>query len=227
MAGIDLNKYYQTLINSGMDPIEAAQTAAYQYLDNPSGSITKIKLPPKWYTYDEWLNYSAPDYLAALNYEGDDNIAIGARDLLINPNTTLTDISTFARANRQEGQDIYGQLKDLYDQRESAKKSYQKQLETHEFAQYGLPDPTIRYGVTERVEGGKTYIPYAPAVEYVNKKQKDYYTKLTGSGLDPKLAAERTALYQRKLVSAVENKITQSGLNPFVEKISELRKVKK
>jgi hypothetical protein len=229
MAGIDLNKYYQTLISSGSDPVEAAQLAAYQYLDNPSGSITQIKQPAKWYTENDWLNYSAPDYLAAVNYAGEDPIANQVAEFVKSPNFTLPGISELARKNRDlfKGGDVYGQLKDLYDQKESARKSYEKQLETHEFSQFGLPDPTIRYGVLEREQNGKKYVPYKPAVEYVNKKQKDYYTKLVASGIDAKLAAQRTAMYQQKLVSEVENKITQAGLSPFVEKIAQLRKIKK
>lgn len=227
MAGIDLNKYYQTLIAGGTDPTEAAQIAAYQLIDNPSGSITKIKLPPKWYTQNEWYDYSAPDFLAAINYTGNDEISLGAKDLLANPNTTLTDISAFARANRRGDMDVYQQLKDLYDQRESARKSYEKQLETHEFSQYGLPDPTLRYGLQEKTVGRYTYIPYKPAVEYVDKKVTDYYNKLRGSGMDEETAQKRLALYRQGVSTSVEKKLADSGYSPFLEKVAELRKIKK
>jgi len=229
---IDLNEYYKNLVGSGTDPIEAAQIVSYQLIDNPSGSLTKIKLPPKWYTYDDYLSYSAPDYVQAISYQGDDPLAVASRDLLANPNTTLTDISVFSRSNRDklaglDPGDYYNQLKDLYDQRESAKKGYEKQLETHEFSQYGLPDPTLRYGVKERVENGKTYVLYQPAVDYLNKKTTDYYNKLRNNGLEANTAAERTAMYNQKLSAAVENKITQAGYSPFVEAVAKLRKIKK
>jgi len=227
MAGIDLNKYYETLIAGGTDPTEAAQIAAYQLIDNPGGSITKIKLPPKWYTQGEWYEYSAPDFLAAINYAGDDEIALASRDLLANPNTTLTDISAFARANRRGDMDVYQQLKDLYDQRESARKSYEKQLETHEFSQYGLPDPTLRYGLQEKTVGRYTYIPYKPAVEYVDKKVTNYYNKLRGSGMDEETAQKRVALYRQGISTSVEKKLADSGYSPFLEKVAELRKIKK
>ena len=232
MAGLDLNKYYQTLISSGYDPIEAAQIVAYQYIDNPSGSITKIKLPPKWYTEEEYYSYNAPDYVAALTYEGDDKIATGARDLLLNPNTTLTDISTWARANRMEGQDIYGQVKDLYDQKETARKAYEKQLETHEFSQYGLPDPTTRYsampGVRKNAEGRNvTYVPYQPAVEYVDKKATNYYLNLVNNGVAKPEALKSLERYKNSLISAVDQKIAQASISPFIDKASELRKIKK
>lgn len=232
MAGIDLNKYYQSLISSGYDPVEAAQITAYQYIDNPTGSLTKIKLPPKWYTQEDYYSYSAPDYLAAVSYTGNDPLAIASRDLLLSPDINLSKISEFTRQNYDKlkgttSGEFYNQLKDLYDQKTAAEKAYEKQTQTHEFVQYGLPDPTVRYGVEEKVVNGKKYIPYAPAVEYINKKYQDYYNKLRATGLEADRAAERTALYREKLTSAVEKKIEASGINPFVEKIAELRKIKK
>ena len=233
MAGIDLNKYYETLIAGGTDPTEAAQIAAYQLIDNPSGSITKIKLPPKWYTQNEWYAYSAPDFLAAINYDGEDKLAQAARDLLAKPNTTLRDISELSRKaetiNLLRGTssgDYYNQLKDLYDQKESARKSYEKQLETHEFSQYGLPDPTLRYGLQEKTVGRYTYIPYKPAVEYVDKKVNNYYEKLLASGMDKETAQKRVALYKQGIATSVEKKLADSGYSPFLEKVAELRKIK-
>lgn len=234
MAGLDLNKYYDSLINSGYDPIEAAQIVAYQYIDNPSGSITKIKLPPKWYTEDEYYSYNAPDYLAAVNYEGDDDIADKVAEFARSENFTLPGISKFARDNRNlfGDQDVYAQLKDLYDQKESARKSYEKQLETHEFSQYGLPDPTTRYsampGVRKNAEGRNiTYVPYQPAVEFVDKKATNYYLNLVNNGVAKPEALKSLKIYKNSLISAVDQKIAQASISPFIDKASELRRVKK
>ena len=234
MAGLDLNKYYDSLINSGYDPIEAAQIVAYQYIDNPSGSITKIKLPPKWYTEDEYYSYNAPDYLAALNYAGEDDIANKVAEFARSENFTLPGISKFVRENRSifAGQDGYAQLKDLYDQKESARKGYEKQLESHEFTQYGLPDPTTRYsampGVRKNAEGRNiTYVPYQPAVEFVDKKAINYYNNLRNNGVAEPEAKKYLEKYKSSLISAVDQKIAQASISPFIDKASELRRVKK
>jgi hypothetical protein len=234
MAGLDLNKYYQTLVQSGYDPIDAAQITAYQYIDNPSGSITKIKLPPKWYTEQDYYEYSAPDFLAAANYVGDDEVANKVATFVTSENFTLPGISAFVRANRSifGDSDGYAQLKDLYDQKESARKSYEKQLETHEFSQYGLPDPTTRYsvmpGVRKNAQGRAVqYVAYQPAIEYVDKQVTNYYNNLRNSGLSETDAQKNLQRYQNALMSAVDQKISQAAISPFLDKVAELRKIKK
>jgi hypothetical protein len=234
MAGLDLNKYYKTLISSGYDPVEAAQIVAYQYIDNPSGSITKIKLPPKWYTEEDYFSYSAPDYLAAVNYQGDDEVANKIAEFARGENFTLPGISKFVRENRSifGGEDGYAQLKDLYDQKESARKGYEKQLESHEFTQYGLPDPTVRYGAMpgyRKNAQGKTvqYVAYQPAVEYIDKKITNYYNQLRASGLDEKQAQQSIPRLRDRLVAEVDKKIAQASISPFLDKVAELRKIKK
>lgn len=63
-----LDDIYRYFISTGMSPAEAAQATAWQAISNPSGSITQLKTPEKWYSDEEIYNFYAPDFGAAISY---------------------------------------------------------------------------------------------------------------------------------------------------------------
>jgi hypothetical protein len=224
MAGLDLGQVYNQYVVEFQDPIKASQYTAFQYIANPKGSITGFKKPPTWYTQDEWYKYNAPDYLAAKSYVGDDKLSNFVKSNLDTANS-LADIQAVSRKAAKEGYltgtglnsgDFYTQLRDLYYQKNTAKKAYEKQKSTHVFAQYGL-NPEARYGLVNSPDGNT--IAYKPAVDYVNKKGTERYNDLIKRGVSAQNAQAYTEAYVKNLGSAVLAKINAAGINPFVDQV--------
>jgi hypothetical protein len=224
MAGLDLGQVYNQYLTEFQDPIKASQYTAFQYIANPKGTIASFKKPPTWYSQDEWLTYNAPDYKAAISYNGNDKLSIFTRDNLENV-TSLADIQALSRTAAKEGKltgtgltsgDFYTQLKDIYSQKSAAKKAYDKQKETHVFSQYGL-NPEARYGLVNSPDGNT--IAYKPAVDYIKSKTTERYNDLIKRGVSAQNAKAYTEAYVKNLGTAVLAKINAAGINPFTDQV--------
>jgi len=224
MAGLDLGQVFNQYITEFQDPVKASQYTAFQYIANPKGTIASFKKPPTWYSKDEWYAYDAPDYIAALNYNGNDKVQAFARDTLKNA-TSLSDLSAAARKAAKDNiiqgektgvNDLYTQLKDIYSQKSAAEKAYAKQKETHVFSQYGL-NPEARYGLINSSDGNT--IAYKPAVDYINKKAEARYADLIKRGVNAQNAKSYTEAYVKNLGTAVLAKINAAGINPFTDQV--------
>jgi len=221
---------------------QAAQNTAFQYLDNPTGSIKGIKEPPKWYSQDEWINFSAPDYSSMLSYTGANQLNIYVRDQFkarTAPNRagkikriTLQDASDIATGAQQlpavigesrlSTGDIYTQVKDLVLQYSGATKNYEQQKNTHVYSQYGL-DPNQRY-VISRNKVKDNFVLYEPAAKYVQEKQNAYGSSLLKQGYSQADAQKYSDQYGAKLEAALQIKLDASPLTPFIDKVMQLRK---
>ena len=139
--------------------------------------------------------------------------------------------------------DLVNQATSLWSQKESADKKYKSQMSTHPFSQYGLPDPTLRYTVytkpTDPTAGSSfagrgtvkfdptKYVQYKPAVDYINKATASFADSLYKKGLSRTDAIKYGAQYKTALEAAVQKKLDESELSPFVQKVLELRKIRK
>lgn len=255
---MNLSDIYNYFLSQGLSPQEAAQAAAWQAITNPSGSITQLKVPQKWYSDDEIYNFYAPDFSAALNFPVVRDPQ-GALDVNVDPlaaytseslknvlNTkgkiTFGDLSNIAsNASKQlrtpnygsklfsdyniSTQDYYNQLKDIAVQYQTAQREIDKQKETHPFAQRGLPDPTLRYGLVNNP--AQKLIAYQPAVDYLNKKSAEQEQKFRKAGLTGTQLNDSLKKYRVEISKAVQKKIDESGITPFVEEAKNLVSVKK
>lgn len=231
----DFNEIYnQFLEQTGGDAKTAAQYTAYNLLTNPKGAISSIKLPPQWYSQQQWYEYTAPDYLSVKGYSGTDPLTKNTAQLFKNQNIKLADLSAWARNPTSlkllqdtglSANDYYDQLKDIYYQKQNAEKQFTTQKSTHVYSQYGLPDPTLRYGLVDNPD--QNTVAYKPAVDYVANKTKAFYESQRKQG---KTAAQADAIakqYRTQLTSAVEQKLEESALTPFVTAVIQRRKAGK
>jgi hypothetical protein len=277
-SSINLGELYNYYVNKYQDKKTAAQYTAFQLLSNPSGSVAGLKEPQKWYSQDEWLNYEAPAYLAIKNYSGADptNLYVSAA---VNKSKNLAELQTELRRIADTGanskttwkndpaykkvpkdfilgkvgdvttNDLINQVTTLWSQKESADKKYKSQLGTHPFAQYGLPDPTLRFTVyntsynpskpaeapgssfaggerASRYDPNK-FVPYKPAVDYINKATQSFGLSLLKKGISSADAITYSGQYKAALETAIQKKLDESDLSPFVQKVMELRKIRK
>jgi len=114
--------------------------------------------------------------------------------------------------------DYYNEVKSIYEQKESAKKKYKNQQSTHIYAQYGLPDPTIVYGVMDS-EDGKVKA-YPGMAKWVTDRANQYEASLIKQGVSAQEAERAGLVYYETLKSSVDAKLAQSGNTPFVAAVA-------
>lgn len=252
MAGsINVGELYNYYLNKYQDKKTAAQYAAFQFLSNPSGSVAGLKEPQKWYSQDEWYSYEAPGYLGIKNYTGDDPLNIFTSQA-IKSAKNLADLQTNLRKATSKNidlgvydmttNDLITQATSLWNQKEAADKKYKTQLSTHPFAQYGLPDPNLRYSVyadsnanlkayppgqKPNLSDPNKYVPYKPAIDYVAKSTQAFGDKIYKAGIRGEQYAKYVSQYKGALQAAVQKRLDESELSPFVQKVFELRKIRK
>jgi len=236
---INIGDLYNQYITQGLDNKTAAQFASFQYLANPTGSIKGIKQPPKWYSQDEWIDYSAPDYRSLVNYNGSEPFNQYIKGEVVNrtkggKRLTLQDASEIASGAAVKGftggdtllttGDIYNQVKDIVLQYEGALKNFEQQKNTHVYSQYGL-DPSQRYVINPtKATADKKFIVYQPAADYVKSKTKVYVSKLQAQGYSQPDAFKYGEQYKAQLEDALQKKLDASALTPFVDKVNQLRR---
>lgn len=257
---IDLNKLYNYYLNKYGDKKTAAQYTAFQYLSNPTGSVAGLKEPEKYYTLDEYYNYNAPSYSSLINFTGDTNTLDALTKYTANAlkpykgkTLQLADLSRIAQGAQNAGalddtnyntQDYYNQLKDIYTEKTAAEKAFEKQKNTHPYAQFGLGDPNLRYTVytkpTDPTAGSSfagrdtankfdpsKYVQYKPAVDYVAKSMQSFGDTLLKKGIK----VDKIRIYQEQfrtaLEKAVQSKLDSSNLSPFVDQVKALRPIRK
>lgn len=241
---LEFDDLYNEFLNSTGDPVTAAQYAAYQYIINPTGSIKQIKIPDKWYSDKEWLDYEAPDYVRAVEYSGDDPLSQFTSEVFKNTDRLQNEGLTYLQEQARQAdltdtglsrQDYYNQMKDYYDQWQRAQTKIKNQKSTHPFIQYGLPDPTIRYIVNpKQIEEGKTELfpftvgPNKESIpEVILRKTNEVYSRLKQSGLDGTLAKQYANAYSLRLTDVYQKQIDASGISPFVVAAARRRQIAK
>jgi hypothetical protein len=203
----DMNELYKFYLGRGYDKKTAAQYVAYQYLASPTGSVSTLKEPEKYYTLDQYYELNAPSYSSVINFKGDiskldplQQYTIKSLQPYKGKSLTLTDISRIASGaakavsgasapldnEKIDVQDYYNQLKDLYAEKTAAEKSFKVQKDTHPYAQFGLGDPNLRYTVfnvsDNLVSRGPKQMPvakYSPSKYVQYKPYVDFITKST------------------------------------------------
>lgn len=271
---MNLQDIYNYFLSQGLTPAEAAQATAWQAISNPTGNITQLKVPQKYYTDQEIYDFYAPNYSAALNFPITRSTTIQVRDpktnKLINTpvldqgidplaaytaesinniinskgNLTFGDISNIAsnasaalRTPQYGGgskpfsdyyigtQDYYNQLKDLVSEYNTAKREITAQATTHPFAQRGLPNPNLRFGIKN--DPTKNTVVYPGADEYFKNKvkaQEQILRKAGATGRDLQVAITQ---YSDTLSANMQKKLDASGLTPFLYEANKLVNVKK
>jgi hypothetical protein len=212
---------------------KAGELAAY-------GRLTGSKKDPTpWYTINEWIDYSAPSYKSVRNYKGTDpaTIIISNEIKRLEADKTKSfDIGAVNEiSNKLTGEgytrgEAYTIVKGLFDEFQTAKKKYGSQSKTHPYSQFGLPDPTTIYGLTDGstetyvidnngkpVKRKVKVVAYPGAAKWVATKTAAYEAKLTKSGIDTATARTRALDYGNALKTNVEAKIAASGVTPFIE----------
>jgi hypothetical protein len=205
----DMNELYKFYLGRGYDKKTAAQYVAYQYLASPTGSVSTLKEPEKYYTLDQYYELNAPSYSSVINFKGDiskldplQQYTIKSLQPYKGKSLTLNDISRIARqaakavsgnapidGEKIDVQDYYNQLKDLYAEKTAAEKSFKVQKDTHPYAQFGLGDPNLRYTVytkpTDPTAGssfaGRDTVKFDPSKYVQYKPAVDYIAKATSA----------------------------------------------
>lgn len=255
-----------------MSPAEAAQATAWQAISNPTGNITQLKAPQRYYTDQEIYDFYAPNYSAALNFPITRSTTVQVRDPktnkmintpvldqgidplaaytaesiknIINSKGKLTfgDISNIAsNAGKTlktpeygsklfsdyniSTQDYYNQLKDIATEYTAAQRQIETQSTTHPFAQRGLPNPNLRYGIADDPKRG--LVAYKPAVDYLNKKKTEQEQKFRKAGLTGTQLNDSLNKYTAEIAKSLQSKIDASGITPFLETAKQLASVKK
>lgn len=212
---------------------KAGELAAY-------GRLTGSKKDPqKWYSIGEYIDLKAPTYKSVKNYKGTDagllylKRAIG--DLEVDKTrsldlTAVNEITAGLQKNGYQYQEAYDIANGIYQEFQGARQSYKKQGSTHPYKQYGLPDPTAIFGVTN--SSTETYVidnngnavkkkvkvvAYPGASAWVDKKAVAYQQKLVKSGVGAADATSRAADYKIALTNNVNAKIQASGITPFID----------
>lgn len=256
---MNLNDIYNYFLSQGMSASEAAQATLWQAITNPSGSLSQLRAPERWYSDQEIYDYYAPNYSAALNFpvRRDPQTKILAPDIdplaaytsesikdVLNKKGKLTlgDISNIASNAAKtlkkpeygsklfsdyniSTQDYYNQLKDIATEYTSAQRQIETQSKTHPFAQRGLPNPNLRFGV--RNDAAKNTVAYPGVDEYFKNKvraQEQALRKQGVTGNDLNIAMNKFA---DTLSTNIQKKIEASGVTPFLLEAKNLISVKK
>lgn len=256
---MNLNDIYNYFLSQGMSPAAAAQATAWQAITNPSGSLSQLRAPERWYSNQEIYDYYAPNYSAAINFpvQRDPQTKILAPDIdplaaytsesinnILNKKGKLTfgDISNIASNAAKtlrtpeygsklfsdyniSTQDYYNQLKDIVNEYTSAQRQIETQSKTHPFAQRGLPNPNLRYGIKD--DPTRDLVAYKPAVDYITKKRAEQEQKFRKAGLTGTQLDDSLKKYTAEITKAVQAKIDASGVTPFLDRAKQLASVKK
>ena len=254
----DMNELYKFYLGRGYDKKTAAQYVAYQYLASPTGSISTLKEPEKYYTQDQYYELNAPSYSSVVNFKGDvskldplQQYTIKSLQPYRGKSLTLTDISRIASGASKEKsldnekldvQDYYNQLKDLYDEKTAAEKSFKVQKDTHPYAQFGLGDPNLRYTVfnvsDNLVSPGpkqmpvakyspSKYVQYKPYADFINTSSTSFTDTLLKKGIAKPAALEYAAQFKTAISNALQKKLDDGKLTPFLDSVKGLRSVRK
>lgn len=257
-ASWDMNELYKFYLGRGYDKKTAAQYVAYQYLASPTGSVSTLKEPEKYYTQDQYYELNAPSYSSVVNFKGDINELDDLQKYTIESlrpykgkSLTLNDISKIARGAIKAGatneedvdtQDYYNQLKDLYDEKTAAEKSFKVQKDTHPYAQFGLGDPNLRYTVfnvsDNLVSPGpkqmpvakyspSKYVQYKPYTDFITKSTQDFGASLASKGIAEKQIGTYTAQFKTAVSNALQKRLDDGKLTPFLDQVKGLRSVRK
>ena len=238
-ASWDMNELYKFYLGRGYDKKTAAQYVAYQYLASPTGSVSTLKEPEKYYSQSQWYDYEAPGYLGAINYQnnptGDKTVNTlnnFIRDQL-KAAKDLGDLQSRFRVKSPGGvniqplglttQDLINQVSSLYNEKTSAEKKYKTQQDTHPYAQFGLGDPNLRYTVFNITAPSSSSLPRPKQQQlytsdkYVQYKPAvDYVAKSMQSFGDTLLKkgikVDKIRIYQEQFRTALE-KAVQSKLD--------------
>ena len=262
---MNLNDIYNYFLSQGMSPAAAAQATAWQAITNPSGSLSQLRAPERWYSNQEIYDYYAPNFSAALNFpvqrDAQGNLAFdqggkpltdplaaytseNINNILKTKNKiTFGDISNIASRAPKElnspkyggvslatqygisPQDYYNQLKDIVNEYNTAQKQIETQSKTHPFAQRGLPNPNLRYGLAD--DPTRDLVAYKPAVDYITKKRAEQEQKFRKAGLTGTQLDDSLKKYTTEISKSVQAKIDASGVTPFLDRAKQLASVKK
>jgi len=255
---IDLNKLYNYYLTKYGDKKTAAQYTAFQYLSNPTGSVAGLKEPEKYYTLDEYYDFNAPSYSSLINFKGNTNTLDALTKYTANAlkpykgkTLQLADLSRIAQGAQTAGalnatnyntQDYYNQLKDIYTEKTAAEKAFEKQKNTHPYAQFGLGDPNLRYTVfnvtapsssslprpkQQQLYSSDKYVQYKPAVDYITKATQSFGDTLLKKGLAKDKIRVYLDQFNTAISKAVQSKLDASNLSPFVDSVKALRPIRK
>jgi hypothetical protein len=203
---IDWNQVYSDYRTELGDDSKALEYTIY-------GRLTGRKtVPPTAYSKEQWVEFEAPDYNAAVSYQGDDALANFTRNELKNAksiNSLLTTAKKAANEGLLQGTsftqfDYYNELKDLWNQKTTAEKRYKTQQDTAWWTDYALPAPSERFDSANNT--------FDVAETYIANQTAAYSKKL---GNDPNKAS-RTKAYNESLRSSLYQRLNDSNITPFL-----------
>lgn len=218
MAEIDWNKLYNDYKTQYKDPFKAAEYTVF-------GRLTGSKKVPTTYTQDEWYQYEAPDYWAVISKPAasDDPLAETTKKI----KTAKSPSDVFAIANSaptsaigvgklfREFSDYRDYLMGLYNQKVQAEKKATS-TSANWWKQYGLPDPSKRFASLEQYAKTGTGDVFSEGKKYIVNQSGAYKKKLIASGVSEADATARAKDYAIGLGRAIDKKIADAGLTPFL-----------
>ena len=237
---------YITQYTTGLtetDPEYAAKVVAAQRKAGELAAYGRVtgskKNPTAWYSLGEWIDYAAPSYKAIRNYKGTDPaskyISDQIKKLEKDPNKKfdIAAVNEIALGIGPQGYtrgEAYNIVKGIYEEFEGAKRKYRSQKTTHQYSQYGLPDPTSVYGLRagttdafvidsngKPVKRKVKVVAYPGAATWVATKTAAYEAKLIKDGIAAATAKTRALEYGNALKTSVEQKLAASAVTPFID----------
>lgn len=173
-----------------------------------------------WFTQDEWYQYEAPTWnQISTASDTDDALTVFTRDSLKNlgNNFTLNSIDKIVNdagasklLDSEEARTSYRQtLKDIYYEKKNAEQKYSRQ-----WSKYGLPDPSLRYGLV--ADPANKVVVYDKGIQYVDNASAQFYTNLQKKGISKERAAVLAEEFNKQLTTQLDAKLRASQVTPFI-----------
>lgn len=239
MAQLDLNSIYQYYITQGATPTEAAQYTVYYIPYGQKKSFTGISTP-KFKTSSQFESEYAPNYTkfktisttpssakpkttefwkavidkvdSGGTYLDLQQIAYGDLGAAYADENNLYDNNGYVNTSA-----ILSSASKVLNEKTSVLKAKAKQDKSLDFyaSSIGAPSTKAKYGLV--ADKANNIVVFKPAADIYAKATTDFKAKLKAAKVDPTKAAQYYKEFDTAIKSGLEQAITKSNRNPFVD----------
>jgi len=236
MAQLDLNSIYQYYIDQGASPTEAAQYTVYYIPYGQKKSFTGIDTQ-KFKTSSQLESEYAPNYTKFKAYTNSakpkttefwktviDKVDKGATYLDLQELAYGDLGAAYADENNLYTNDGYVNTSAILsaagkvlNEKTAVIKAKAKQDKSLDFyaSSIGAPSTKAKYGLV--ADKANNIVVFKPAADIYTKATADFKTKLKAAKVDPTKAAQYYKEFDTAIKSGLEQAITKSNRNPFVD----------
>lgn len=222
MAQLDLQSIYDYYISQGATPTEARQYTVYYIPYGQKKNFTGISTP-KFKTQKQFESEYAPNYTKfkastePFWKQVVDTVDKGGTYLDLQKIVYSSDGKDYASNLGLLPQELLTNAGKILNEKTAVTNAKSKQDKSLDFyaSSIGAPSTKATYGLI--ADKAKNIIVFKPAADIYAKATADFKTKLKAANVDPTKAAQYYKEFDTAIKSGLEQAITKSNRNPFVD----------